>query len=90
MHAAPIMFCNTAGRTKINFKKWRLGTKFCVPSAILIIIKAYPPYQFQADLIWCNGTFKLRQPLNYSAISYIQLVAIWKKLLMRELKFIAP
>jgi len=58
-HAAPIMFCNTAGRTKINIKKWRLGIKFCVPSEILILIKAYPPYHFQADLIWCDGTFKI-------------------------------
>jgi hypothetical protein len=23
LHAAPIMFCNTAGRLKINIKKWR-------------------------------------------------------------------
>jgi hypothetical protein len=42
LHAAPIMFCNAAGRTKINITKWRLGLKFCGPSAVLIIIKAYP------------------------------------------------
>jgi hypothetical protein len=42
LHAAPIMFCNAAGRNKINITKLRLGLKFCVPSAVLIIIKAYP------------------------------------------------
>jgi hypothetical protein len=34
LHAAPIMFCNAAGRTKINITKWRLGLKFCGPSAV--------------------------------------------------------
>ena len=42
LHAAPIMFCNTAGRLKINIKKRRLGLKFCVPSVIPLLIKAYP------------------------------------------------
>ncbi len=42
LHAAPIMLCNAAGRTKTNFTKWKLGLKFCVPSAVLILIKAIP------------------------------------------------
>jgi hypothetical protein len=36
------MFCNTAGRTKIYIKKWRLGLKFCVPSVIPKPIEACP------------------------------------------------
>jgi hypothetical protein len=43
LHAAPIMFCNAAGRAKINIKKDRLGLKFCVPAAVLLLIKAYYP-----------------------------------------------
>jgi hypothetical protein len=64
LHAAPIMFCNTAGRTKINIKKWRFGIKFCVQSTVIILIRAYPPYQFQGDLIWCDGTFKSKKILG--------------------------
>jgi hypothetical protein len=31
--------------------------KICVPSAVHVFIKAYHSYYFQADLIWCDGTF---------------------------------
>jgi hypothetical protein len=53
LHAAPIMFCNAAGGTKINITKWRLGLKFGVPSAVLILIKAYPtlPLSDQSNLV---------------------------------------
>ncbi len=53
LHAAPIMFCNAAGRTKINITKWRLGLKFCVPSAVLILIKVYPtiPLSDRSNLV---------------------------------------
>ncbi len=61
LYVTPIMFCTTAdpGSTKIKIKKWRLGLKLCITSAILKIIKAYQPYRyhFQANVIWCDGTF---------------------------------
>jgi hypothetical protein len=34
--------CNTADRTEIKIKKWRQHLKIFLPSAILILAKAYP------------------------------------------------
>jgi hypothetical protein len=36
-----------------------METTFFNPFAVLILIKAsIQPYHFQANLIWCDGTFK--------------------------------
>ncbi len=62
-----IMFCNTAGRTtvqlklKLKFKKIKIKLKFCVPSAILALIKAYRtiPLSYWYNLVRRYGTFKV-------------------------------
>jgi hypothetical protein len=36
-----------------------------LPSAIHIHIRPIQPYHFQADLIWCDGTFKLSPYLPF-------------------------
>jgi hypothetical protein len=49
------------GELNLKFKKWRQLLKFCLPSAVFITIRAcssVQPYHFQADQIWCDGTFK--------------------------------
>jgi hypothetical protein len=58
LHATPIMFCNSAGRTKRKLNGGDITNDFYHPRSLHCTHKAHPPYHFQADLSCCNGTFE--------------------------------
>ncbi len=45
------------GELNLKFKKWRQLLKF-YPRRFLYPLEPVQPYHFQADQIWCDGTFK--------------------------------
>ncbi len=59
LHATQIMFCNIPPREiKSKYKNGATFNKFMNPSAILILIKAYPIKPLSGQPIWFDYTFK--------------------------------
>jgi hypothetical protein len=61
LHATPIMFCNTAGRNLYLQMAARLKNPLTILDAYTGQLRPIQPNHFQADLIWCDSTFKGRR-----------------------------
>jgi hypothetical protein len=58
LHATLIIFSHTAGRTKVKAKKMRPRLKFSTHLGSFYSLRSIQLNHFQADLIWCDGTFQ--------------------------------
>ncbi len=84
LHATPIMFCNSAGRTKRKLNGGEITNDFLLPSTILTLYSQGPsctiPLSGRFKLLqrylwaWCklnNGLHQWRTNKNYSANNFM-------------------